>query len=279
LIRLTIRVRADRAEVALADLLPILGEGAEEREVDGHVEYSFYVEEPPPFDEIRALSDVVDVRTEPVLEGWETRWHEFLRPVRVGELVVRPPWIDGDPGDLVIDPGTYFGAGTHATTRICLELLQRERPAGAICDWGAGTGVLGRERPAGGIWDWGAGTGVLAIAAARLGWGPVTAVELEAGALEIIRANAARNGVTVEARTGDLREGAPWASTVLANLPKPVLLEIAGRLGRLAHDLAPATRIIASGMLATEADEVVAAFGMRARRRVERDGWAGVVLG
>jgi ribosomal protein L11 methyltransferase len=259
LIRLAVRVRADRAEVALAELLPIVGAGAEEREVDGDVEYSFYVDEPPPFD-FGSLTGVLDVRTEPVPGGWETRWHEFLRPVQVGELVVRPPWIDGARGDLVIDPGTYFGAGTHATTRICLELLQRERPAGAICDWGAGTGVL-------------------AIAAARLGWAPVTAIEIEPGAVELIRANADRNGVAVEARVGDLRDGAPWASTVLANLPKPVLLEIAGRLGRLAHDLAPATRIIASGMLAAEAEEVVAAFGLHARRRVELEGWAGMVLG
>jgi ribosomal protein L11 methyltransferase len=258
LIRLAIRVRADRAELALADLLPILGEGAEEREVEGGVEYSFYVDEPP--DGLHALTGVIDVRTEPVPEDWETRWHEFLRPVRVGDVVVRPPWIDGSPGDLVIDPGTFFGAGTHATTRICLELLQREPPAGAICDWGAGTGVL-------------------AIAAARLGWAPVTAVEIEPGAVDLIRANAERNGVAVEARVGDLRDGAPWAPTVLANLPKPVLLEIAGRLGRLAHDLAPETRIIASGMLAAEAEEVVAAFGLRERRRAELEGWTGVVLG
>jgi len=262
LIRLAIRVRADRAEVALAELLPILGAGAEEREVEGDVEYALYglEAELPREDEIRALTDVVGVRAEPVPDGWERRWHEYLRPVRVGDLVVRPPWIEGGRDDLVIDPGVYFGAGTHATTRICLELLLREPPAGAICDWGAGTGVL-------------------AIAAARLGWGPVTAVEVEPGAVDVIRANAERNGVAVEARVHDLRDGAPWASTVLANLPKPVLLEIAGRLGRLAHDLAPATRIIASGMLAAEADEVVAAFGMRARRRLEREGWAGVVLG
>jgi ribosomal protein L11 methyltransferase len=261
LIRLAIRVSADRAELALAELLPILQGGAEEREVDGDVEYALYglAGELPREDEIRALTDVVDIRTEPVPDGWERRWHEFLRPARVGDLVVRPPWIEGDPGDLVIDPGSCFGAGTHATTRICLELLLREPPGGPICDWGAGTGVL-------------------AIAAARLGWGPVTAVEVEPGALDVIRANAELNGVAVEARAHDLREGAPWAPTVLANLPKPVLLEIAGRLGRLAHDLAPATRIIASGMLAAEADEVVAAFGMHERRRLERDGWAGVVL-
>jgi ribosomal protein L11 methyltransferase len=262
LIRLAIRVRADRAELALAELLPILGAGAEEREVDGDVEYSLYglEAELPSEDEIRARTDVVDVRAEPVPEGWERRWHEFLRPIRVGELVVRPPWIEGDPGDLVIDPGVYFGAGTHATTRICLELLLGERPGGAICDWGAGTGVL-------------------AIAAARLGWGPVTAVEVEPGAVDVIRENAERNGVAVQPRVQDVREGAPWAPTVLANLPKPILLEIAGRLDRLAHHLAPETRIVASGMLAAEAGEVVAAFGMRERRRLEREGWAGVVLG
>jgi ribosomal protein L11 methyltransferase len=170
----------------------------------------------------------------------------------VGHLVVRPPWIDGSPVDLVIDPGTFFGAGTHATTRLCLELLQDCPPDGALCDWGAGTGVL-------------------AIAAARLGWSPVTAVELDAAALDLIRANAARNRVTVEALTGDVRLSAPWAPTVVANLPKPLLLDAA-------RTTAP-ERIIAAGMLAREAGEVAAAFApLRERRRVEDDGWAALVL-
>jgi ribosomal protein L11 methyltransferase len=246
LVRLGIRVRADRAELALAELLPILQGGAEEREVDGVVEYAVYVEHPAPIERIRALTDVLDVRTEPVAEGWETRWHEYLRPVRVGELVVRPPWIDGGADDLVIDPGTYFGAGTHATTRLCLELLQGTAAGGPLCDWGAGTGVL-------------------AIAAARLGWDPVTAVEVEPGALEVIRANAERNGVVVEVVAGDAPVAAP---TVVANLPKPVLLQAAR----------PAERVIASGFLAGETDEVAAAFGMREVRRIEADGWAGLEL-
>jgi ribosomal protein L11 methyltransferase len=252
LIRLGIRVRADCAEQALAELLPILAGGAEEREVDGAVEYAVYVDEPPRLDDIRALvgDSLVGVHAEPVEPGWERRWHEFLRPVQVRDVVVRPPWIDGDAGDVVIDPGIFFGAGTHATTRLCLELLLDEEPGGALCDWGAGTGVL-------------------AIAAARLGWAPVTAVEVEPGAVEVIRANAERNGVEIEARAHDLRVGAPWAPTIVANLPKPALLEVARA----------APRVIASGFLAGEADEVVAAFGMRERRRVEADGWAAVVLG
>lgn len=248
LVRLGIRVRADRAELALAELLPILQGGAEEREVGGDVEYALYglEAELPAEDEIRRLTDVVGVRFEPVPEGWERRWHEFLRPVRVGELVVRPPWIDGGAGDLVIDPEVYFGAGTHATTRLCLRLLLDEKPGGALCDWGAGTGVL-------------------AIAAARLGWSPVTAVEVEPRAIEVIRANAARNGVAVEALVGELPVVAP---TVVANLPKPVLLDAAPRLPRL----------IASGFLAGEVDEVVAALGKREVRRLEEDGWAAVAV-
>lgn len=255
MIRLGIRVRADGAGTALARLLPILQAGAEERELDGTVEYALYGTEgelPRP-EEIRALAGdaLVGLRVDPVPGGWEVGFHEHLRPVRVGGMVVRPPWIEGAPDDLVIDPGPFFGAGTHATTRLCLELLQELPPGGALCDWGAGTGVL-------------------AIAAARLGWGPVTAVETDAAALDVIRANAARNAVEVEARAGDVRVGAPWAPTVVANLPLPALLAAARA--------ASADLLIAAGMLAAEADEVVAALELRERRRVEADGWAAVVL-
>ena len=263
-------MRADRAEVALARLLPILQAGAEEREVEGAVEYALYAPDDslPPIEEIRSLAGdaLLDVRAEPVADGWDVRWHEHLRPVRVGDLLVRPPWIDGSPDDLVIDPGTFFGAGTHPTTRLCLELLQDCPPGGALCDWGAGTGVL-------------------AIAAARLGWSPVTAVELDAAALDLIGANAARNHVEVKAVAGDVRERAPWAPTVVANLPKPLLLDAARTIappGRRdgAAGAAP-ERLIAAGMLASEAGEVVAAYeplGLRERRRVEEDGWAALVL-
>ncbi len=250
MIRLAIRVRADRAEMALADLLPVLGGGAEEREVDGDVEYALYGPEGelPSAAEIRSLAGdaVVGVVHEPVPEGWERRWHDFLRPVRVGALVVRPPWIPGDAGDLVIDPGLLFGAGAHPTTRLCLALLQELPAGGALCDWGAGTGVL-------------------AIAAARLGWDPVTAIELEG--VEVIRANAARNGVAVDARALDLRSDAPWAPTVVANLTLPLLVDLA--VPR------PPERLILSGFLA---GDDVPRFGLREERRLEEDGWAAVVL-
>jgi ribosomal protein L11 methyltransferase len=256
LVRLGIRVRADRAELALARLLPILAAGAEERAVDGDVEYALYAPagELPRPDDIRALAGdaLVDIVSEPVREGWERRWHDFLRPVRVGSLVVRPPWIDGAPDDLVIDPGLCFGAGTHPTTQLCLELLQDLEPGGALCDWGAGTGVL-------------------AIAAARLGWAPVTAVEIDPGALEVIAANAARNGVAVIGRRLDLTAApAPWAPVAVANVPHTVLRELVVER--------PPERLIASGMLVGAVDEVVAALGMHELRRVTDGEWAAVVL-
>jgi ribosomal protein L11 methyltransferase len=261
IVRLGIRVRADRAELALADLLPILQAGAEEREVDGDVEYALYAPagELPRPEDIRALARdaVVAVSTEPVTDGWERRWHEFLRPVRVGSLVVRAPWADGAADDLVIDPDVCFGAGTHPTTRLCLQLLLEARPSGGLCDWGAGSGVL-------------------AVAAARAGFAPVTAVEVDAGALDVIARNAALNGVEVTVTGLDLTTTpAPWAPTVTANLTRPLLVAVAEAMER------PPERLLASGMLRDEVDAVVAAFGrrgMRELRRIEEGEWAAVVL-
>jgi ribosomal protein L11 methyltransferase len=266
IVRLGIRVRADRAELALARLLPILQAGAEEREVDGDVEYALYAPagELPRLEHIRALAGdaLVDVVSESVADGWERRWHEFLRPVRVGSLVVRPPWAEGDPDDLVINPGVCFGAGTHATTRLCLELLLDTRQddamlGGALCDWGCGTGVL-------------------AVAAARLGFAPVTAVDVDPGALEVVHRNAALNGVAVTQTALDLAATpAPWAPTVTANLTRELLLSVAATVER------PPERLLASGMLRDEVDAVVGAFGrlgLREQRRIDEGEWAAVVL-
>jgi ribosomal protein L11 methyltransferase len=262
LVRLGIRVRGDRAEIALAELLPILQAGAEEREVNGDVEYSLYAPagELPRLDDIRELvgDALVDVTSEPVAAGWERRWHEYLRPVHVGPLVVRPPWIEGDPDDLVIDPDVFFGAGTHPTTRLCLQLL------------------LDIEHPGGALADWGAGTGLLAIAAARLGFEPVTAVEVDPGALQLISLNAAANRVIVTTKWLNLAATpAPWAPTVTANLTRGLLIDAASVIER------PPELMIASGMVEREVDDVLAAYeplGLRERSRRVDGEWAAVAL-
>jgi ribosomal protein L11 methyltransferase len=271
LVRLGIRVRREDAELALAALLPVLQHGAEETEPDaGTVEYALYAPrgELPTDQAIRALAGdaLVEVNRSDVPEGWERRWHEHIKPVEVASggrrLRVRPPWEpaggEQDVLEIVLDPGELFGAGTHPTTQLCLELLLELEPSGGLCDWGAGSGIL-------------------AIAAARLGFAPVHAVELAEAGPEAIRRNAAANGVAVNVVRADLtEEPAPWAPTVTANLTLDVLHAIAaGPLDR------PPGRMIASGVLAERAGEVAEAFArhglVEAERRLQAD-WAAVLL-
>jgi ribosomal protein L11 methyltransferase len=247
----------------LAALLELAPGGVEQVDGDGFVEYAVYGApgELPSFPS--GSADVggvlVQVSGEPVADDWAERWREFHEPVLIGERVfVRPPWASPRPGvlDLVVDPGQAFGTGAHATTRLSLELLL--------------------ELPAGGPFaDLGCGSGVLAIAAAKLGFGPVAAVDNEEAALEATRANAAANAVSLE-RVGrlDLRtEQPPAAATVAANLMRPLLL----RLAELMEETPRA--LIVSGLLDEEADEVAAAFApLRERRRLSAQGWSALLL-
>ena len=183
-----------------------------------------------------------------------------------GRIRVRPSWWDAQEGtiDLIVDPGQAFGTGAHPTTRLCLALLleldEADRATGALVDWGTGSGVL-------------------AIAAAKLGFEPVTACDRELASLEAARENAEANGVEVAVERVDVREGGiPVAPTVVANLTAPLLAECARGLEAAAS--APAT-LVCSGTLETETGAVAAAFepcGLApAGRRVEGD-WASLLL-
>jgi ribosomal protein L11 methyltransferase len=117
---------------------------------------------------------------------------------------------------------------------------------------------------------------VLAIAAAKLGYDPVTAVDYDPLSVEATAANAAANGVTLEVARVDLRsDPIPVAPTVLANLLRPLLLDHAAALTD------PPRTLIASGLLVDEADEIAAAFahhGLNERARRERGEWAALLL-
>jgi ribosomal protein L11 methyltransferase len=273
LVRLSIRVHADRAETALADLLPLLGRGAEERDLGTSVEYAIYLPEGevPPADAIRRLAGdaLVGTLIEPVPDGWDRRHLEHLRRSEVAGLTIRAPWLEGEPGDLIIDPSTTFGAGTHESTRLSLELLAGMEPGGALCDWGAGSGIL-------------------AIAAARLGWDPVIALELDPDAREVIEANARANSVRVDVRTADLlRDDLPEVATVVANLTPALHEGVAARIApRAAPGAAPGAalgagprRIVAAGFLSRYADDVAALYApLREIRRAVDGEWAALEL-
>jgi ribosomal protein L11 methyltransferase len=161
---------------------------------------------------------------------------------------------------VLIDPGQAFGTGAHATTSLSLQLLLE------LADAGEASGALV---------DLGTGSGVLAIAAAKLGWAPVTALDSEAAAVEATAENAVANGVEIGVRRLNLREHeAPWAPTIVANLTAPLLEEVAARLTQ------PPRTLVCSGLLATEQERVeraLAGAGLAvAERRVEGD-WAALL--
>jgi ribosomal protein L11 methyltransferase len=274
-IRLAIRVRRDEAELVLAELLELAPGGVEEVDVDPDtVEYAVYGPpgELPSLPEVRVAAGgaLVDVSSTEVADDWADRWRSFHRPLVLGDrLVVRPPWeppVSGVGLDLVIDPGRAFGTGAHATTRLCLELLlDLEPPVGPV-----------------GVVDLGCGSGVLGIAAARLGWGSVLSLDFDVLAVEATLENARVNEVAsaLSARRFDLREApVPAAPLVLANLLAPLLLIWRSQL---ASGMASRpSRIIASGILAAEADQIGDAFagvGLVERGRRAHGEWAALLL-
>jgi len=268
-IALTVRVRADRADLVLAELLTLVPAGLEERAAGEQVEFVIYgsPSDLPSEADLRAAAGgtTLELERDELADDWSERWRHWHRPVDVygpGRRVrVRPPW---EPAlavmgiDLAIDPGQAFGTGGHHTTRLCLELLLEREPSGSLSDWGCGSGVL-------------------ALAAARLGYTQVSAVDFDPAALEATRENARLNGISGVAvgRVDLIATPGPHADTVVANLVRPLLLEVAERLER-----APGVLIV-SGLLREEADEVSGAFarhGLAETARRHAAEWAAVVL-
>ncbi|MGO9750435.1 MAG: 50S ribosomal protein L11 methyltransferase [Solirubrobacteraceae bacterium] len=279
MIRLAVRVAREQSEIVLAELLELAPGGVEEVDVDGAVvEYAVYGPpgELPALPDLRAAAGtaLVEVITTEIADDWADRWREFHRPLVLGErLTVRPPWEPPAAAgiDLVIDPAQAFGTGAHATTRLCLELLLELAPpriGGASCS-------------APGAVDLGCGSGVLAIAAAKLGWGPVLALDFDPLSVGATSANAIANGVAhlIGVRRFDLRgEIVPAAALVLANLLAPLLLTWCQQLAEGAE--APGT-VIASGLLGNEADAIAGAFaraGLQERGRRGSGDWAALLL-
>jgi ribosomal protein L11 methyltransferase len=271
MIRLAVRCEPEYAEQVMANLLELAPNGLEEERGPGWVEFAIYGPpgEVPELGELQAAAGggLVDVTTTSVPDDWADRWADFHRPIEVGGRIgVRPSWWDPQDGlvDVVVDPGRAFGTGGHPTTRLSLSLLIELEDAGEA---------------AGPLADWGTGSGVLAIAAAKLGWGPVTGCDREEASLETARANAEANGVELALERVDVREQAPpVAPTVVANLTANLLEDCARHLADRPE--VPRT-LVCSGMLEAETDGVRDAFAEagygESERRTEGD-WAALLL-
>jgi ribosomal protein L11 methyltransferase len=225
-------------EPELAALLDLVA-GVEELEGG----WAVYAEE---VDADRLLARFAGATAAEVPPGWEDAWRAFHRGVVVGGCWVGPPWEESPPDAVavVIDPGRAFGTGAHPTTRLTLELLQELEPAPLL--------------------DVGCGSGVLSIAAAKLGFGPVSAVDVDETAVAVTRANAAANGVEVSVHHADgLVDPLPPAEHAAANVALDVVEALLPRLdARLA---------VISGYLDRDEPRLE---GWQRRERRTADGWA-----
>jgi ribosomal protein L11 methyltransferase len=224
-------------------MLTLFPEGFEEIEHADGVELVAYTD---PGGEERLWSAFGGVRGQDVEGGWEERWKKFHRPVRVGPLWIGPPWEQPprDATSVVIDPGRAFGTGAHPTTQLCLELLLEREPSDLL--------------------DLGCGSGLLAIAAAKLGFDPVIALDSDAHAVAAACANAALNRVELDVRTADVLTGdLPGTSLAVANITRSTVEALAAKVSGPTY--------ITSGYLEVEPAPI---GRFRHVRRITREGWA-----
>lgn len=193
--------------------------------------------------------------------SWRDAWKAYATPVVVERVAVVPAWLEA-PGaaEVVVrvDPGTAFGTGSHPSTRLVLAALQ------------------GFVEPGCSVLDAGSGTGVLAVAAALLGAGRVVAFDVATEAVVATAANAALNGVEVEARHALVDDVEGTFDLVLANIGAATLVAMAPALAARVGG-----RLVLAGLLDHQAPEVVAAYaahGLVLESSSSEDGWAAPVL-
>ncbi len=231
----------------------------------GAVQLLAYFERDPDIEALRRALPEAEIASVPVPEvDWVARFREGFRPFRVGRFLVTPRWEAGTPfaDALVVDPGRAFGTGTHETTRLCLEALEE----------------LAARRPLGRTLDLGSGTGLLAVAAGRLGAGPVVASDLDPEATAASRLHAQLNGAPLQVVRAD--GGAAFRAgsfdLVLANLMALLLVDRASEITAL---LAPGGALVVSGLLLGDVPAVRDAYAPCGIPRQQTQGeWAALVF-
>jgi ribosomal protein L11 methyltransferase len=195
--------------------------------------------------------------TEVAEQDWVKLTQSQFDPIRINErLWIVPSWhAVPDPAaiSLVLDPGLAFGTGSHPTTQLCL-------------DW-----LCGQVAPGASVLDYGCGSGILALAAAKLGAGRVVGVDIDRNALTATRDNAERNGVTLTLRHSEEPLDERFDIVVANILTNPLCLLAPLLAGRVAAG----GRLALSGVLAQQADQVIAAYAPYVALKVgaEQDGW------
>ena len=203
-------------------------------------------------------------------EDWANAWKQYYTPLRVSErFVVRPPWFEHKPtGDeivLTLDPGMAFGTGMHPTTRLALQAIER-------------LPLEGRS-----VLDVGTGSAILAIAAHRLGAGPIDGNDIDPMSIRVARQNLALNDASdaIRLEVGSLNDGkTSFTGTydvVIANIIARVLVELAMEIRRA---VGPGGTIVLSGIIEPKealVREAYEPFGCVVTSREQIEDWVSLV--
>lgn len=192
---------------------------------------------------------------------YENEWKKYYNPIKTKNITIVPTWIEYNPGKdekiMRLDPGMAFGTGSHATTRMCLELMS----------------VEGKD-----VIDVGCGSGILGIAAKICGAKSVYMCDIDAQAVEFATKNAELNNVVATIEKADLLEGEQQADFIFANITADILMRFSKSIGK---HLRENGTIVLSGIIDTRLDEVIQCYesvGYQIVERMEIDDWRALKL-
>lgn len=219
------------------------------------------------FIEERLSADGIEYKTELLncaREDWENNWKQYFKPIKVGEkLLIRPAWIDDYEADgravLTLEPGVAFGTGTHETTRLCMESLEKHVFAG--CE----------------MLDVGCGSGILSVAGMLLGAGSVTGVDIDRLAVKVAVENGKMNGFSApefNMQHGDLTDKISGKyDVVTANIVADAIIKLTPAIKAFLKEDAV---YIVSGIIDTREDDVLSVLaenGFTVTERRTEAGW------
>lgn len=188
-------------------------------------------------------------------------WKKYYKPIVTKHITVVPTWIkyekSADEKIMRLDPGMAFGTGEHATTRMCLDLMD----------------VEGKD-----VIDVGCGSGILGIAAELCGAKSVYMCDIDEQAVEFAKRNAALNGVSAAIEKADLIEGNHSADFIFANITADILMRLSRSIGKHLNENGI---IVLSGIIDSRLDEVIACYedaGYEIIDRAQKDDWRALKL-
>lgn len=219
-----------------------------------------------------AETNLTDAKLETVgvnEEDWANSWKAYYKPIKIGnKLVIVPAWEKYEPseGELIVrmDPGMAFGTGTHETTRLVIQMLENYTKPGCR------------------MLDVGTGSGILAICASRLGAGECKAYDIDPMAVRVANENIKDSGLkNITCEVSDLLKGADKSKPydlICANIVADIIIRMTPDVGAFMHE---DTVLLASGIIAERADDVISCFEAHGFRIVEQltdNGWCGLAV-